>query len=96
MTEFNPEDLGEMTAFLTKVAKVSPRKKERKQRQKQALGAADRRSLRATGRDQQLNVKCSLRIKELLKQHVQGGGLSVWIEEAILAHLRAEGVQIDE
>jgi hypothetical protein len=74
---------------------VDTRRKARKQRRKQALKASDRRSLRATGRTEQLNIKAAPRIKALLAAHVENGGLSLWIEEAILAKLRAEGVDVD-
>jgi hypothetical protein len=89
--------MDEMMAFLAKVSpKADPHKNARKKRQKQAINAGDGRSLRATGRDQQLNVRVSLRIKQLLKQHVREGGLSLWIEEAILVTLRAQGVNVDD
>jgi hypothetical protein len=82
-------------AFARHSNQVDTRKKARKERRKQALAAGDRRSLRATGRNQQLNIKASARLKALLAAHVENGGLSLWIEEAILAKLRAEGVDVD-
>jgi hypothetical protein len=75
--------------------KVDPKKKARKARQRRVLAADDRRSLRITGRTEQLNVKAHPRIKALLGAHVETGGRSLWIEEAILAKLKSEGVDVD-
>jgi hypothetical protein len=83
-------------AFIKVNKRVDNRSRARKQRRKQALAAGDGRSLRATGRTQQLNIKVTARLRSLLAAHVETGGLSLWIEEAVLAKLRAEGVQVDE
>jgi hypothetical protein len=98
MTEpLSQQERDEMTAALAKLGpKVDPKRKARKARQKQSLAAADGRSLRATGRTEQLNVRSSKRVKDLLAAHVEDGGLSLWVEEAILQKLRAEGVTVDE
>ena len=57
--------------------------------------AVDRRSLRATGRTEHLNFKATPQIKALLAKHVPKGTVSLWLEEAIIAKLKAEGVDLD-
>lgn len=57
-----------------------------------AVGAAvDGRSLRATGRTEHLNFKALPMIRKLIEQHVPKGSRSLWLEEAIIAKLKAEG-----
>ncbi len=80
-------------------AKLAPeldtRKAARKKRQKQLADAVDGRSLRATGRTEHLNFKAKPEIKALLARYVRKGRVSLWLEEAIVAKLRAEGVEVD-
>lgn len=80
-------------------AKLAPeldtRKAARKKRQRQLADAVDGRSLRATGRTEHLNFKAKPEIKALLASHVRKGRVSLWLEEAIIAKLRAEGVEVD-
>ncbi len=79
-------------------AKLAPeldtRKAARKKRQRQLADAVDGRSLRATGRTEHLNFKAKPEIKALLARHVRKGRVSLWLEEAIVAKLRAEGVEV--
>ena len=76
--------------------RTDSRMKARKQRQKQAINAVDRRSLRATGRTEHLNFKAHPDIVAALNAHVGKGNKSLWLERAIKAQLRAEGFDIDE
>jgi hypothetical protein len=76
-------------------------KKGRQGRQKTISSAVDRavkdgRSLRATGRTEHLNFKARPEIKAVLDQHVPARQKSLWLEEAIIAKLRAEGVEIED
>ena len=57
--------------------------------------ASDGRSLRATGRTAQYNFKIKPEIKAFLNTHIPSGKGSLWMEEAILAKLREEGIEID-
>ena len=76
---------------------VDTSKKGRKGRQKRTTNSAkpDGRSLRATGRNLQVNFKASAAIKEVLDTYVGRGRKSLWIEEAILAKLESEGYDFD-
>jgi hypothetical protein len=74
---------------------IDSRKAGRKGRQKKLIGAADGRSLRETGRTEQINFKAQLAIKVALDEHVGAGRKSMWLEEAIIAKLEAEGYKID-
>jgi hypothetical protein len=60
-----------------------------------ATGAIDRRSLRATGRTEHLNWKATPTIKKALDRHVGHGKKSLWLEEAIVAKLKTEGIEIE-
>ena len=95
--ELTPED--EEWDFAKARAKLAPaldtRKAARKNRQKRLADAVDGRSLRATGRTEHLNFKAKPEIKALLAKHVRKGKLSLWLEEAIIAKLKSEGVEID-
>ncbi len=73
-------------------AKLNPGKAARKARQKKLKDADDGRSLRATGRTAHMNWKAHPRIKALLDAHVPKGNRSLWLEEAIIAKLRSEGI----
>jgi hypothetical protein len=57
--------------------------------------AADGRSLRATGRTELVNFRAHPRIKQAIADHIPKGKISLWLEEAIIAKLQADGVQID-
>ena len=78
-------------------AKVDTGKRGRKARHKGLTDSAKRdgRSLRATGRDQHLNFKATLAIKEALHSRVGKGKISRWLEEAIIAKFREEGIEIE-
>ena len=96
-TELTPED--EEWDFAKARAKLAPkldgRKAARRNRQKRLTEAVDGRSLRATGRIEHLNFKATPEVKALLAKHVPKRTVSLWLEEAIIAKLRAEGVEID-
>ena len=96
-TELTPED--EEWDFVKARAKLAPkldgRKAARKNRQKRLADSVDRRSLRATGRTEHLNFKATPQIKALLAKHVPKGTVSLWLEEAIIAKLKAAGVDVD-
>ena len=96
-TELTLED--EEWDFAKARAKLAPkldgRKAARKNRQKRLADAVDGRSLRATGRTEHLNFKARPEIKTLLAEHIPKRTVSLWLEEAIIAKLKAEGVEID-
>jgi hypothetical protein len=96
-SELTPED--EEWDFAKARAKLAPkqdgRKAARKNRQKRLADAVDGRSLRATGRTEHLNFKARPEIKDLLATHVPKRKVSLWLEEAIIAKLKAEGVEFD-
>jgi hypothetical protein len=97
MTMLKEDDNNAMAAAIAKFGtRVDHRRSARNQRRKQAISAGDGRSLRATGRDQQMNFRASTHIKSLVKKHVGEGGISLWMEEAIIEKLRKQGVKIDE
>ena len=73
----------------------TPARAARKKRQKRLADSVDGRSLRATGRTEHLNFKAKPEIKALLAKHVPKGTVSLWLEEAIIAKLKAEGVEVD-
>jgi hypothetical protein len=76
---------------------VDTSKRGRKARQKKATDSAkpDGRSLRSTGRTEQVNFKASPAIKKVLDTYVGRGRKSLWLEEAIMAKLEAEGYDFD-
>jgi hypothetical protein len=81
--------------------KVDQSKKGRQGRQKKIAqsvspSARDGRSLRATGRTEHLNFKSRPDIKGLLQEHVGRGHMSLWLEEAIIAKLKSEGVEVPD
>jgi hypothetical protein len=63
-------------------------RKGRRARHQTVPGAIDGRSLRATGRTEQMNFKVTKEIKEALGKHVGRGKMSLWLEEAIVAKLK--------
>ena len=75
-------------------------KAARKKRQKKMIDSVDERnlgdgrSLRATGRTELYNFRAKPEILELLKAHVPKGKTSLWLEEAIIAKLKEEGVEV--
>jgi hypothetical protein len=76
-------------------------KKARQTRQKKLQSAVDRsvtdgRSLRSTGRTEHINWKSRPEIKALLDAHVPARQKSLWLEEAIIAKLREEGVEVPD
>jgi hypothetical protein len=92
MTDTAFDDLDMAAARAKFSAKLDGRKAARKARQKKTADAVDGRSLRATGRTEHLNFKATPQVKKLLATHVPKGRVSLWLEEAILAKARAEGL----
>lgn len=76
-------------------AKVDGRKKPRKARQRTLGDSVDGRSLRATGRTELLNFRALPSIVAALGKHVPKGTRSLWLEGAIIAKLKEEGVDFD-
>ena len=74
---------------------VATGRKGRKARHQTVTGAIDGRSLRATGRTEQLNLKVTKEIKEALARNVGRGNMSRWLEEAIVAKLKEQGVELE-
>ena len=70
-------------------------KTARKGRQKKVEKSTDGRSLRATGRTELVNFRAHPRVKQAIADHIPKGKISLWLEEAIIAKLQAEGVKID-
>jgi hypothetical protein len=75
--------------------KVDGRKKARKARQVSLGDSVDGRSLRATGRTQHLNFKALPELVAALDAHVGKGKRSLWLEEAIIAKLKEEGIDFN-
>ena len=72
---------------------TTPKKAERKQRERKAHAIADGRSLRAKGRSEQLNVKVRPDIKQALAAKVEAEGITIadWIERTLEAALGLGG-----
>ena len=70
-------------------------KKGRKSRHKNVDDSVDRRSLRATGRAEPLNFKATVEIMTALRTYVGKGKISLWLEEAIIAKFKGEGIELD-
>jgi hypothetical protein len=101
MTE-NPEEDGAMEAEsamrdamrrLMGKNFATPKKAERKQREKMARSVVDGRSLRAKGRTEQLNVKVRPDIKQALSEYVAAEGVTIadWLERTLEAALGLRG-----
>jgi hypothetical protein len=78
--------------------KVDPTKVGRKKRMKKLADSApktDRRSLKATGRTEPLFVRMNPTVKKAMEQHAGKGNVSLWLEQAVLAQLEAEGYDLD-
>jgi len=93
-----PQPIFNMKAYrdATK-AKQDGSKKGRRGRHKKVADSAepDRRSLRATGRTRQKNFWIRPELSDVLDKHVGKGRLSLWLEQAILHRLEAEGYDLD-
>jgi hypothetical protein len=81
---------------LSAAPKVDGRAAARKSRKKKMVDSVDGRSLRSTGRIEHLNFKASPRIKAALAAYVPKGGISLWLERAIIRQLKEEGHEIDD
>lgn len=92
MTDFDDLDMAAARAKFN--AKLNPNRTARKARQKKLKEAEDGRSLRATGRTEHMNWKAHPRIKALIDAHVPKGNRSLWLEEAIIAKLKSEGIEV--
>src|SRR5215470_17281185 len=73
---------------------VDTGRKGRRARHVTVTGAIDKRSLRATGRTEQMNFKVTLQIRDALAKHVGRGKMSLWLEQAITAKLKEEGIDL--
>jgi hypothetical protein len=67
-------------------------KKARKQREKATENAVDGRSLKATGRTQHCNLRCTAEVKAAFHKAAAdaGLGLSIWLERAILSTIERQ------
>jgi hypothetical protein len=67
-------------------------KKARKQREKAGEDSVDGRSLKATGRTEHCNLRCTPEVKAAFHRAAQeaGLGLSIWLEKAILAAIERQ------
>jgi hypothetical protein len=85
-----------MSAVINKLrGRADTSRKGRKARHQTVTGAIDGRSLRATGRTEQMNFKVTKEIRDALAKHVGRGKMSLWLEEAIVAKLKQQGVEIE-
>ena len=68
---------------------ITPKKAERKQREKKARSIVDGRTLKAKGRSEQLNVKVRPEIKQAIAACVEAEGLTIadWLEATLEAAL---------
>ena len=66
---------------------TTPKKAERKQREKKVRSAVDGRTLKAKGRTAQLNVKVAPDLKQALAEHCEREGLAIadWMEATLRA-----------
>jgi hypothetical protein len=86
-----------LAGFIAARAKAGEsRKAPRKARAKRLSALADGRSLRQS-RDTQLSIRTYSSIREAVRKHTttRGKALTIWVEEAIIARLKAEGYEID-
>lgn len=88
---FNMQEWREKTK-----AGIDTGKKGRKARHKKVAESTepDGRSLRATGRTEPIYFRAQPAIRELLDAHVGKGKISLWLEKAIIAKLKEEGVDV--
>ena len=70
-----------------------PQKAHRKQREKKVQSVVDGRSLRATGRTEQLNVNIRPELKLAIAEHVkaEGGKIVDWVERVFEEALGLRG-----
>lgn len=91
------DDDWDMAALRAKLSPKQGKKRAASQAKKEKLAkSGDGRSLRATGRTEHLNFRARPEIKRAIAQHVGKGQISLWLEEAIIAKLRSEGVEVVE
>ena len=86
-----------LVAFMNaRPKKGKSRKAPRRARAKQLSALADGRSLRQS-RDTQLSIRTYSSIREAVRKHTtaRGEALTIWVEEAIVARLKAEGYDVD-
>jgi hypothetical protein len=72
---------------------ASPKKAERKQREKKARSLVDVRTLKAKGRTEQLNVKVRPDIKQALTALAEADGITItdWLERTVEEKRGAKG-----
>jgi hypothetical protein len=93
------DDDWDMSKARAKLAqKQDKRRAPSKARKRVILESSDGRSLRATGRTAQFNFRSSPEIKEMATSAAEAAGVSLalWMEDAIKAALRKQGIAIDE
>ncbi len=73
-------------------AGTTPKKAERKQREKQVRATVDGRTLKAKGRTAQLNVKIAPELKQALSAYCGREGVAIadWMEATLRTALRIE------
>ena len=74
-----------MRRLMGNFSPASPKKAERKQREKKARSLVDGRTLKAKGRTEQLNVKVRPDIKQALTALAEVDGISItdWLERTV-------------
>lgn len=96
MTDKPPEEAPDNFDWGAARAKFRDRhktgKRARKDREKAGADAVDGRSLRATGRTEHCNLRCTPEVKAAFHKAAEdaGLGLSVWLERAILAAIERQ------
>ncbi len=74
---------------------ASPKKAERKRREKKARSLVDGRTLKAKGRTEQLNVKVRPDVKQALTALAEADGISItdWLERTVEEKRGAKGAE---
>lgn len=74
-----------MRRLMGNFSPASPKKAERKQREKKARSLVDGRTLKAKGRTEQLNVKVRPDIKQALAGLAEADGVTItdWLERVV-------------
>ncbi len=74
-----------MRRLMGNFSPASPKKAERKQREKKARSLVDGRTLKAKGRTEQLNVKVRPDIKQALAALAEADGITItdWLERIV-------------
>lgn len=83
-----------MRKLMGNFAHATPKKAERKAREKKARSVVDGRTLKAKGRTEQLNVKVRPDIKQAIAELVEseGGTIADWMERTLETALGLKGI----